>query len=99
MENPKAFEIAAKFHPAWDKLSQGAQKLHARNCHQVLGKDLKTLSSFIICYTSKGNGSGGTGQALRIAKAYNVPIFDCGLHSNILECRKELNKFIASFLV
>ena len=34
---PEAYEIAERFHPAWDSLSQGAQKLMARNSHQVLG--------------------------------------------------------------
>lgn len=59
-------------------LKDGAKKLQARNSHQVLGLDLNTPSDFIICWTKGGKGIGGTGQALRIAKAYNIPIFDCG---------------------
>ncbi len=74
----KAFELAAKYHPGWKALSRGAKLLHARNSFQVLGHDLKTPSKVIICYTYKGHGKGGTGQALRIAKDYKIPIIDLG---------------------
>jgi len=73
-----AFEIAAKYHPGWKHLSRGGKLLHARNSFQVLGHDLKTPSSLIICYTYMGHGKGGTGQALRIAKDYCIPIIDLG---------------------
>lgn len=69
----EALDIAKRFHPAWNKLKQGAQKLHARNCYQILGYDLKTPTNFVLCYTGK---NGGTQQALRVAKEYNIPIFN-----------------------
>lgn len=95
VNNPRAFEIAKEFHPAPDNLSQGALKLQARNSHQVLGADLESPSDFIVCYTKGGKGSGGTGQALRIAKHYNIPIFDCGSFENDLEnLKEEYRKFI-----
>lgn len=72
----EAFIMAGKFHPAWHKCSAAARKLHARNCHQVLGKDLATPSEFIMCWTKGALGGGGTGQAIRIAKAHNVPVYD-----------------------
>lgn len=75
----EAYELAARFHPYWDNLSQGAKKLQARNGYQVIGYDLKTPSKFVICYTEEGKGGGGTGQAIRIAKAYNIPVFDFGI--------------------
>lgn len=74
----EAMKIAATYHPYWYNLSQGAQKLQARNSYQVLGYDLNTPSNFVICYTKGGKGSGGTGQAIRIAKANNIPVFDFG---------------------
>ncbi len=69
----RAFVIAEHFHPAWQHCSGGAKKLHARNCLQVLGPDLDTPSDFIVCWTKQ---SGGTQQALRIAKAYDIPVFN-----------------------
>jgi len=75
----QAEEIAAKFHPYWNNLKQGAKKLHTRNVFQILGQDLKTPTSFILCYTKGGKMVGGTAQALRIAEAYNIPIMNYGL--------------------
>lgn len=95
IKDPKAFEIAEKYHPYWQNLSQGARKLQARNSHQVLGPDLSTISKFIICYTKAGKKAGGTGQAIRIAEAYSIPVFDCGLYEKDLELlKKEYRKFI-----
>lgn len=74
--NPAALELAAKFHPAWDRCDQYAKELHARNGMIVLGVDLKTPVKFIACWTKAGLAGGGTGQALRIAKAYNIPVFN-----------------------
>ncbi|MGJ0846451.1 hypothetical protein ACR77J_07175 [Tissierella praeacuta] len=98
VNNPKAFEIAKQFHPYWYNLSQGAQKLQARNSHQVLGEDLNTPSKFIICWTKNGNGSGGTGQAIRIAKYWNIPIFDAGKYKDVDEMRRELKLFLNDFI-
>lgn len=89
VSHPKAFEYVKEFHPGSHYLSQGAMKLQARNSHQVLGQDLETPSNFIICYTKKGKGSGGTGQALRLAKEFKIPIFDCGLYEHDMELLKE----------
>lgn len=74
----QAFLVAEQFHPAWNRLKQGAQKLMARNVCQVAGMDLNTPSLFVLCWTPNGSGSGGTGQALRIAKALKIPVFDLG---------------------
>lgn len=74
-----AYEIAEKNHPAWDRLTDGGRALHARNVHQVLGWAVSgPQSEFVICWTPRGSGRGGTGQAIRIAEAYYIPIFDLG---------------------
>ena len=73
---PDAFEMASKYHPNWHALSKAGKLLMSRNCYQVLGEDLKTPVEFIVCYTSDGKASGGTGQALRIAKDLNIPVFN-----------------------
>ncbi len=73
---PSALKMASLFHPAWDRCSQGAQKLHARNCHQVLGLDLQTPSLFILCWTKDGKLAGGTAQAMRIAQHHRIPIIN-----------------------
>lgn len=35
-----ALGISSQFHPAWDKCSEGAKKLHGRNLYQIAGKNL-----------------------------------------------------------
>jgi hypothetical protein len=78
----EAYELASKFHPAWDHLSDKVKALHARNCHQVLGRDLQTFSKFVICWTPDGatyqttSKTGGTGQALRIAIDRRIDIYN-----------------------
>ena len=72
----KSKEIAKKFHPSWNFLSDGGRKLMIRNTFQILGKDLETPSSFVVCWTPGGKITGGTGQALRIAKSLSIPIFN-----------------------
>lgn len=79
---PKAMEIAAQYHPGWKNLREPVQKLHARNVHQILGADCNSPCSMVICWTPDGSTgittarTGGTGQAIRIAAAHKVPIFN-----------------------
>jgi hypothetical protein len=78
----EAMELASKFHPAWNRCSEFAKKLHGRNSFQVLGKDLSNPSEFLICWTPDGCTThagrtiktGGTGTAISIADAYNIPV-------------------------
>lgn len=92
---PWTFPIAAQHHPRWATLSHGAQRLHARNVHQVLGYepvgDTFDVSKLIVCWTPDGLASGGTGQALRIAKAHGVQIRN--LHDP--ETREKVEAFAA----
>ena len=87
-QTDKAIEIAKKYHPSWNGLSQGAKKLQSRNSHQVFGLNMETPTHFIICWTKDGKRGGGTGQALRIAEANGIKIFDAGAY-------KDLNVFVS----
>ena len=88
----KAFEITSQFHPAWDNLTLPVRKLMARNAMQVLGPDLQTLSEFIVCWTKYGRYSGGTGQAIRIAEHYNIPVYN-------IKYKEDLEKMIEAELM
>jgi hypothetical protein len=48
--------------------------LMARNTHQVLGRDCRTPSLVVVCWTRGAREVGGTAQAMRIARYYEVPI-------------------------
>jgi hypothetical protein len=78
----EAVQMAAAHHPAWNRLGHGPRALHARNCHQILGSDLNDPVSFVVCWTrdgatdNPGPSTGGTGQALRIAAAHGISVFN-----------------------
>jgi len=78
----EAYKIAANFHPVWDRLKDYAKNFHARNVMQILGEDLNTPSDFVVCWTKKGRITGGTGQALRMAIAYEIPIFNLAIEED-----------------
>jgi hypothetical protein len=79
--------LAAQFHPAWDQCKYEAKKFHARNSHQVLGLDLQTPVDFVVCWTKNGEMVGGTSQALRIAQAHNIPIYNLGSPVGVSEIK------------
>lgn len=77
-----AFEVARSAHPGWTHLSGPAKALHARNAHQVFGVDMRSPAAFLLCWTRDGavkattSRTGGTGQAIRIAAAHGVPVYN-----------------------
>lgn len=62
----------------WNNLSQGDRKLHARNCHQILGQHLNDPVQFVFCWTEGGKEKGGTATALKLANLHGLPIFNMG---------------------
>jgi len=104
LEEPSidAFGIAARFHSAWSTLkNDGVRALHARNVHQILGADLRTPSRFILCWTPDGadgvkvptsQATGGTGQAIRIAVAWKIPVFNLRRPEHLARIREGLLK-------
>jgi len=89
-EIPKrAYALAKIYHPTYYGLGMFAKKCMARNVQQVLGPSLIGIAvneqvDMIICWTPDGaeNGedttkeTGGTGQAIRVATDYEIPVFN-----------------------
>lgn len=73
-----AEKVAKAHHPKWSALTPVMKNIMARNSYQVLGQDLESPVLFVLCWTPNGSGQGGTGQAIRIAKAHDIPVFDMG---------------------
>lgn len=66
-------------HGGWERLSQGARKLHERNVHQLFGQDLGNAylnqSKFVLYYAAEdkhGNPKGGTATAVKLAKKQGI---------------------------
>lgn len=78
----QAQQMASQVHPAWGACSDVARKMHTRNVPQVLGKDLRTPSQFVVCWTPDGaettttRDTGGTGQAIRLAYLHHVRVYN-----------------------
>jgi hypothetical protein len=79
----EAMELAEKFHPAWDKLADSGRLLMGRNSHILFGDELIRPVDFIICWTNEGLTVGGTGQCLRMAESFYIPIFNLGRDDDI----------------
>ena len=86
----EAMKIAESLHPAWDRCSQGAQKLHGRNVHQVLGENLNEPSDFLICWTPKAERVGGTATAIRLAERHGVKVYNLASPKDVSDFREFL---------
>lgn len=82
LPSAEAFDIAATIHPVWNNLSQAAKKLHARNCHQVLGASLDDPSSFLLCWTPNAKATGGSATAINLAMKHKIPVFNFATVTN-----------------
>lgn len=78
------FQLAEQVHPNWKNLTRGPRALHARNVGQVMGADLSTPVSFVLCWTPDGceseatrsRDTGGTGTAIVLASRRSIPVFN-----------------------
>lgn len=64
------------FHPNPGALKDYSRKLMCRNAMQILGRDGDSPVEFVVCWTKQGSDDGGTGQAIRIAWYYGIPVFN-----------------------
>lgn len=55
----------------WESLKEYTRMLMARNTLQLLGRNLSEPTNLIICWTTDGEATGGTGQALAMAEMAN----------------------------
>lgn len=64
--------------PWFDRMKQGARKLHARNYHQVLGTTNIKSDIMIYCADDDKNGvpKGGTRTAILLARSFNIPTYN-----------------------
>jgi hypothetical protein len=64
------------FHPNPGALKPKGWQLMCRNAIQILGYDGNTPVDFVVCWTKDGKASSGTGQAIRIAEAFGIPVYN-----------------------
>ena len=71
-------DIASGLHPAWHRCSDTARSLHARNVSILLGEDLSVPVNAVVCWTPRGQTTGGTGMGIRIAQRFGIPVLNLG---------------------
>jgi len=75
----EAKEIAATHYKKWLELKDFIKNLHARNVFQMIGENLDDPSKFVLFWAEpyKEHGlKGGTGFAVKIARAYKIPLYN-----------------------
>jgi hypothetical protein len=80
-----ADQLVRDHHPAADLLTAGAFSLHRRNGAQVLGDTFDDPSVAVVCWRDPAAKTSGTDQAMRIARAYGVPVFNLALGVDCVE--------------
>ena len=81
-------EIAAPLHPAWERCSPAARKLHARNAAVLMGETLDRPVDACVAWTVQGQVTGGTGMTIRIAEARGIPVLNLGSMSPRAVCER-----------
>lgn len=87
----QCLKIAEGLIPWWQKMDDYAQKLHARNVQQILGKNLDSPVKFVLCWTPDGKEIGGTRTAIVLAHEHHIPVFNFFNEQKTLE---QLIKFL-----
>ncbi len=88
----QARNIAKAHHPRWEFLNPAVQKLMIRNVFVVLGITMREPSKFVLCWTPDGKDSGGTGHTIRVARSYDIPVYNLCIPSEEEKARKWLKK-------
>lgn len=69
-------DIAATHHPKWDELKPAVKLLMARNVTIVLGEHLDAHAKMVVCWTPGGRLEGGTAHGIKVAQAFDIPVFN-----------------------
>ncbi|MAH47688.1 hypothetical protein CMI37_17845 [Candidatus Pacearchaeota archaeon] len=94
----EAYDLAMRHHPNWWAMRRGGRALQARNSHQVLGQNLNSPVLFVVAWTPDGaeeqttRQTGGTGQAIRIAAARGIPVFNLARPDGLFRLKSLLQR-------
>lgn len=83
-----AYESVYEHHPNFNALTQGVQKLHARN-YLILHQ-----AKQVLCWTPGGQIVGGTGQGIRIAQGQGTHVTNLGDAQTYSEYWEKYHQFI-----
>jgi hypothetical protein len=84
---------AEEHHPAWWRLTPYVQWLMVRNVYIILGTNYWSSVKFVLCY-AEDETRGGTSHSLRIARAYNIPVYNLAKsdpHKTLLQLKEDFD--------
>lgn len=97
-------KVLAQWHyKKWAGADRFTRNCMTRNVMQVVGAELVDPSSFLICWGPNPefvngelvNVAGGTGQAVRLARTFNVPRFHLGVPEHAARIQKYVDAYEA----
>lgn len=98
----RAYALAGRVHPAWASCSRGARAMHARNVQIILGMDCDPeiraqRVKFVLAYApldKESKPKGGTGQGIRTAQLFKIPVFNVAEYATEAEMRAAFREFM-----
>lgn len=74
----RAEKLAKSIHPDWSSCDTFARLAHTRNVFQIMGRDLRTYSKFVLYYAPVKDDIvfGGTATAVALADKLRIPSFN-----------------------
>lgn len=82
VNDAESIDSVKKYHPRYEMLNNSATSLMARNYRQIMGHGEYPVVKFVLCCADPLRDrtvKGGTGQAVRIANDYNIPVINLRL--------------------
>lgn len=74
----RAEKLAISVHPDWSACDAFARLAHIRNVFQIMGRDLRSYTKFVLFYAPEKDDIvlGGTATAVAIANKLRIPTFN-----------------------
>lgn len=83
---PFSYAIAQELYSEWDSLNFKNKTIISNVCHQILGRNLESPVSFVLCWTEDGSStfhdipsdSGPVYFGIKLASMVGIPVFNLG---------------------
>lgn len=77
----EAIDFVKKYCPEYNSLVRGKQAQLIVVARLMLGINLNEPVDFVVCHTKNGYGIGEMALLIKVAREYNIPVFDSGYYN------------------
>lgn len=94
----QAIKLSRLLFPHFRGVTRETRLLLSRNVHQITGPelDVSPRSEFVVCWTRNGKSVGGTGYTIKIARHFDIPIFNLFNPNERIKMFRYFDDYIAS---